>query len=63
MSYYEKLIMERVDWQLAKIYAERVSGTQLKKRTEFVKMIKTCKAGKINLIFNQVDKPLWKKYA
>lgn len=51
--YYKKLITERDDWQLVKIYAVRASGTQLKKRTEFVKMIKACKAGKINLILSK----------
>ena len=43
ISYYEKLIAEHNDWQLVKIYAERASGTQIKKRPEFVKMIKACR--------------------
>ena len=43
ISYYGKLIAERKDWQLVKIYAERASGTQMKKRSEFMKMIKACK--------------------
>lgn len=53
VSYYEKLIAEHDNWSLVKIYAERASGTQLKKRTEFMNMIKACKAGKINLILTK----------
>ncbi|MCM1165291.1 MAG: recombinase family protein [Lachnospiraceae bacterium] len=53
ISYYEKFIAEREDWQLVKIYAERASGTQLTKRPEFMKMLKACKQGKINLILTK----------
>lgn len=53
VSYYKKLITERSDWKLVKIYAERASGTQLKKRPEFMKMIKAGKQGKIDLILTK----------
>lgn len=53
ISYYGKLISEHKDWQLVKIYAERASGTQTKKRSEFMKMIKACKQGKIDLILTK----------
>ncbi len=53
ISYYEKLIAERDDWRLVKVYAERASGTQLKKRSEFMKMLKARKHGKINLILTK----------
>lgn len=53
VSYYGKLIAERKDWQLVKIYAERDSGTQMKKRPEFMKMIRACKQGKIDLILTK----------
>ena len=53
ISYYGKLIAERESWQLVKIYAKRASGTQMKKRPEFVKMIKACKQGKIDLILTK----------
>lgn len=53
ISYYGKLIAERENWQLVKIYAERASGTQLKKRPEFMQMIKACKQGKIDLILTK----------
>ncbi|MCM1488696.1 MAG: recombinase family protein [Firmicutes bacterium] len=46
ISYYGKLISECEDWQLVKIYAERASGTQLKKRAEFMKMLKACNKAK-----------------
>lgn len=53
ISYYGKLIAEHDGWQLVKIYAERASGTQMKKRPEFMKMIKVCKQGKIDLILSK----------
>ncbi len=36
-----------------KIYSERASGAQLKKRPEFMKMLKACKHRKINLILTK----------
>ena len=53
ISYYEKLITNHPGWKLVKIYSERVSGTQMKKRPEFMKMIKACKQGKIDLILTK----------
>ena len=53
ISYYEKLITKHEGWRLVKIYAERASGTQLKKRPEFIKMLKACKHGKIDLILTK----------
>ena len=52
-SYYEKLITNNPGWKLVKIYSERASGTQLKKRPEFMKMIKACKQGIIDLILTK----------
>ena len=40
ISYYGKLITEHKDWQLVEIYAERASGTKIKKRPKFMKMLK-----------------------
>lgn len=54
ISYYGKLIAGHEDWELVKIYAERASGTQLKKRPEFMQMIKACKQGKIDLILTKL---------
>lgn len=53
ISYYGKLIAEHEDWKLVKIYAEHASGTQIKKHPEFVKMIKACRKGKIDLILSK----------
>ena len=36
-----------------KIYAECASGTQMKKRPEFMKMLKACKQGKVDLILTK----------
>ena len=53
ISYYGKLIAVREGWQLVKIYTERASGTQMHKRPEFMKLIKACKQGKIDLILTK----------
>ena len=46
ISYYEKLITGHIDWKLVNIYAEKTSGTQMRKRPEFLKMLKACRQGK-----------------
>lgn len=49
--YYEDFVRKHPHWTLHKIYAdEGISGTSLKHRDEFIKMIGDAKAGKINLI-------------
>ncbi len=53
ISYYGNLIAEHEGWQLVKIYAERASGTQIKNRPEFMKMLKACKQGRIDLILTK----------
>ena len=43
-SYYTQKIADSPDWEMAGIYAdEGISGTSMKKRTEFKKMITACK--------------------
>ena len=50
-NHYEDMIKEHQGWELVGIYAdEGISGTSLKHRDEFNRMIEDCKAGKINLI-------------
>lgn len=52
-SHYEDFVRNHPNWVLVKIYAdEGISGTSLKNRDEFVKMIEDCKnpANKIDLI-------------
>ena len=51
MDYYTKHIMSNDNWEFAGIYAgEGISGTQVKKRAPFLKMIKDCEKGKIDMI-------------
>ena len=53
-SYYTQKIEESSDWEMAGIYAdEGISGTSMKKRTEFKKMITACKRGRIDLIITK----------
>lgn len=49
--YYEDFVSKHPHWTLVKIYAdEGISGTNIRKRDEFNKMIKDCKDGLIDLI-------------
>ena len=53
-SYYTQKIAYSPDWEMAGIYAdEGISGTSMKKRTEFKKMITACKRGRIDLIITK----------
>ena len=53
-SYYTQKIEDSPDWEMAGIYAdEGISGTSMKKRTEFKKMITACKRGHIDLIITK----------
>lgn len=50
-NYYMDTIDRRSGWKLVEIYAdEGISGTSLRHRDAFMKMIKDCKDGKIDLI-------------
>lgn len=69
IAYYTDLINRKKEWTLAGIFAdEGISGTQAKKRPEFLKMIRLCKKQKIDIVItksisrfarNTVD---WKKF-
>ncbi len=53
-EYYTQRIDENPEWQMAGIFADRgISGTSLKKRTEFNRMIAACKRGRIDLILTK----------
>lgn len=53
-KYYEEFVTRHPNWTLVKIYAdEGISGTSLKHRDEFNKMISDCRAGKINMIITK----------
>ena len=48
---YERIIAERLDWQLVDIYYDRgITGTCAAKRPGFLRMIEDAKAGKIDMI-------------
>ena len=50
-NYYTDMVSRHPNWDLVDIYAdEGISGTSLKKRDSFNRMIADCKAGKIDLI-------------
>lgn len=53
-EYYTKLIGENPLWTLADIYAdEGITGTNMKHRDEFMRMIADCKKGKIDRILTK----------
>lgn len=54
MTYYKKHISSNDKWEFAGIYAdEGISGTQVRKRDAFLRMIKDCKKGKIDMILTK----------
>ena len=51
ISYYTEYINKNKAWKLVDIFAdEGISGTQIKHRAEFNRMIRMCRRGKIDLI-------------
>lgn len=53
-AYYEAMIGKRSDWQYAGIYADEArSGMKLPKRNDFLRMMKDCEAGKIDMIITK----------
>ncbi len=51
ISYYTDLINGNTEWTLVNIFAdEGISGTQMKKRTQFNRMMRMCRQKKIDLI-------------
>ena len=53
-KYYEDFVVRHPKWTLIKIYAdEGISGTSLKHRDAFNRMIADCKEGKIDLIITK----------
>lgn len=48
---FERVIREHPGWELSEIYADQgISGTLVRRRTEFLRMIEDAKAGKIHYI-------------
>ena len=51
MEAYQRVISEKLDWQLVEVYYDKgISGTCAAKRPGFMRMIEDCKAGKIDMI-------------
>ncbi len=54
-NYYEDMVNNHPNWELVDIYAdEGISGTSLRHRDEFIRMIKDCREGKIDLIITKM---------
>ena len=54
IGYYTEKINSNSEWQMAGIFAdEGITGTQAKKRPEFMKMIRLCRQGKIDMILTK----------
>jgi site-specific DNA recombinase len=53
-DYYERMISKRSDWQFVGIYADEArSGMKLQRRDDFLRMMKDCEMGKIDLIITK----------
>lgn len=51
IEHYSNYIKKNKDWNFVGVYAdEGITGTQIKKRDEFIRMIDDCKSGKIDII-------------
>ncbi len=54
VSHYRDFIKQHTDWELAGIYADDgISGTNIKKREEFKRMIQDCMDGKIDMVITK----------
>ena len=53
-NYYEDMVQRHESWMLVEIFAdEGISGTSLRHRDAFNRMVRECKAGKIDLIITK----------
>lgn len=54
VEHYTTYINSNPEWELVEVYADDgISGTNTKKRDEFIRMIEDCKAGKIDMILTK----------
>ena len=50
ITYYTEKIAATPEWTMVRLYAdEGITGTSMKKRKEFLKMIRDCERGKIDI--------------
>ena len=53
-NYYTNKIMTNKEWTMAGIFAdEGITGTSVRKRPEFLRMIRQCKQGKIDIVLTK----------
>ena len=53
-QHYKEYVLNHPGWELCGIYAdEGISGTSTKKRSDFLRMIKDCKAGKVDMVITK----------
>ena len=54
VAYYNDLISKKKEWSMAGIYAdEAITGTSVKKRSDFQNMIRDCLDGKIDMVITK----------
>lgn len=54
VSYYSKLIQGNPEWEYAGVYADSgISGTGIRERDEFQRLIADCEAGKIDIVLTK----------
>ncbi|HEY9161000.1 MAG TPA: recombinase family protein [Desulfomonilia bacterium] len=54
MEYYKTFIEKQEDWEFVGIYADEArSGTKLQKRDDFLRMMKDCEDGRIDMIITK----------
>ena len=53
-SHYTEMILSNPNWNMAGIYADDgISGTDMRKRDEFNRLLQDCEAGKIDLVLTK----------
>ena len=52
-THFTSLISSNPDWELVNIYADEESGTRVRKRENFMRMIADCEAGKIDMVLTK----------
>ena len=54
IEYYTDKINSNPDWTMVRLYAdEGITGTSAKKRKDFLKMVRDCQRGKIDLVITK----------
>lgn len=54
VSYYSSLLQKNPEWEYVGVYADYgISGTDIRKRDEFQRMIDDCNSGKIDIVLTK----------